>query len=286
MNNKAIQLAAVLVVLSLGAFALSHQSYKAYQHPDSLKMWVLDVGQGDAILLDTPDNKHILIDGGPDNSVLSQLQRALPVGVKELTAIISTHDDADHLSGINQVIQHYTVDKIILSGAVDSTQTYKTFVSLVAKYNIPLEKVHAGASIDEGDLHGVVIWPLVSQDGRQPVEQNTISVVVYWQYGEETILTEGDAQAEQEQQMLGTGFIRPVDILKVGHHGSATSSTESFLKALSPKLAVISVGRNNTYNLPNPGVIDRFKRLGIPVVRTDQHGTIEITITKNSFSYQ
>ncbi len=282
---KAVQFSLIIILLSLFAYVFSHQSYQAYEHSDSLKIWILDVGQGDSILIDTPQEQQILIDGGPDGSVLTELQKAMPATDKEINLIISTHNDADHLSGINSVLEHYKVDKIIDSGATNTTATYKKFLQLVSDNNIPVEVARIGTAINFGELKGVVISPSKNYIGVQPQEQNIASVVTFWQYGQETFLEEGDAQAQQEAEMMNNGLVRHADILKVAHHGSATSSTEDFLKALSPKLAVISVGKNNKYNLPNPGVIERFKYLNIPILRTDEKGTIEISVFLDHFSY-
>lgn len=284
-SNKVIQLIIAVVVLLLITFGASQ--YQAVENSDgSLHLWILDVGQGDAILIDTPEHQQILIDGGRGSAVLSELSKALPLTDKEIDLVISTHDDADHMGGLNEVMKHYKVGKIWLTGAVGTTKTYQTFLGLVSQKHILTEKVMAGAKVDFGSLEGIVISPLQSWDGITPDAQNATSIVTFWQYGTETFFLTGDAEIPQEQAMTARGVLRHADILKVSHHGSKTASSEEFLKLVSPKITVISAGKGNTYGHPHQEVLDRLKSLGIPVLRTDQDGAIRFDITETAYSYK
>ena len=284
-SNKVIQFIVAIAVLLLITFGASQ--YQAVENSDgSLRLWILDVGQGDSILIDTPGHQQILVDGGRGSAVLSELSKALPITDKEIDLVISTHDDADHMGGLNEVFKHYRVDKVWLTGAVGTTKTYQTFLSLIAEKQIPTEKVTAGSKVSFGPLQGIVISPLQSYDGITPDSQNSTSIVMFWQYGTETFLLTGDAEIPQEQAMIARGVLRHADILKISHHGSRTASSEEFLKIVSPKITAISAGKGNSYGHPHQEVIDRLKLLNIPVLRTDQDGAIRFDITEAAYSYK
>lgn len=276
-----------LVVLVLAALVVSQSRFTAQERErdDSLRLWFLDVGQGDAILIDTPDQHQILVDGGPDSSVLGEISKALPLTDKEIDLVISTHNDADHLSGLNSVLEHYKVDRVWLTGAVHTTQTYQKFLNLIRTKNIPTTIISGGEKVEYGELQGIAIWPLENWAGRTPSEQNAPGIVTYWQYGQKTFLLTGDVAAEQERAMLSRGALRPVEILKVAHHGSKTSTTPEFLAAVTPKVAVISVGKNNRYGHPTSEVLGRLGALAIPILRTDQSGTIKFSLWPDRYSY-
>lgn len=276
----------IAVLTILAAIVFGSQHYSAAERGNDLRLWILDVGQGDSILIDTPDHHQILVDGGPDSTVLQRLSQALPLADKEIDLIILTHNDADHLSGLNDVIQHYTVDKIWLTGAIHTTQTYQKFISLITEKHIPTEKILAGSTVSFGLLQGIAIGPFKNYDGVTPDPQNIANIVTMWQYGNETFLLTGDAEEPLEQEMIARHVLRPVDILKVGHHGSKTSTSEAFLKATTPKIAVISVGRNNKYGHPTQSILDRLRSFNIPVLRTDENGTIRFSIWPDHYSYK
>lgn len=286
MKSPIIRVIAILLILGAIVLASSQFSAAERERDDSLRLWFLDVGQGDAILIDTPDQHQILIDGGPNSSVLSEISQALPLTDKEIDLVISTHNDADHLSGLNSVLEHYQVNQIWLTGAVHTTQTYQKFLSLIQAKKIPTTMIDGGETIEYGQLKGIAIWPLENWVGRTPSEQNAPGIVTYWQYGQETFLITGDIAAEQEIALVNRGVIRPVEILKVAHHGSKTSSSEVFLRAATPKVAVISVGKNNRYGHPVPLILERLAAFGIPILRTDQDGTILFSLWPDRYSYK
>lgn len=281
-KNKAIQFIFAVTALLLITFGAAQ--YQAAERDGSLRLWIMDVGQGDAILFDTSDGHQVLIDGGRDNGILSQLSKAMPLTDKEIDLIIVTHNHADHLSGINAVLEHYQVGRIWISGAEYDSQTYRKFVQLVAEGRGKVESVTAGTTFSINGLTGIVLYPLESFAAREPENPHDASVVTYWQYGATTALMTGDAEGEHEAHMLARGIVKHADILKVGHHGSNTSSSEPFLRAVFPKVAVISVGKNNRYGHPYQITLEHLQQLGIPVLRTDQDGTIRFDITATGYS--
>jgi len=280
MNNLLRSGLVIIVLVFITIIAGRQTTFTAEEHQNSLNVWFLNIGQGDSILLDTPDGHQILVDGGPDSSVLRELTKAMGVSDKEIDVVISTHNDADHLAGINQVLEHYQVDKVWLTGAVHTTQTYQTFIGLLKNKQIPTQLVQAGQQVSFGDVHGVAIWPVDSYNGVTPSQQNAAGIVTYWQYGQETMVLTADIEAPQEQEIVAKNLLRPVDILKVAHHGSKTSSSDAFLMVAQPKIAIISVGLHNKYGHPNQEILDRLASYHVPVLRTDQDGTIECVVEK------
>ncbi|OGD60964.1 hypothetical protein A3A71_03630 [Candidatus Berkelbacteria bacterium RIFCSPLOWO2_01_FULL_50_28] len=276
----------LLALALLAAITYGFSGFQAAERGNELKLWFFDVGQGDSILLDTADHHQILIDGGWGSKVLSELSKALPINDKEIDLVISTHNDADHLGGINEVLKHYKVDRIWLNGAKHSTKMYEKFIALIAKKKIPTTVVTAGKTVKFGDLEGIAISPLTSFAGIMPQNQNDGSIVTFWQYGSSTILLTADAEAPLETQLVARGLVRQVDILKVAHHGSKNGSSEDFLRAVKAKIAVIQVGKNNRYGHPAPSVMTRLKKLLPKILRTDTDGTIRFDIWLDRYSYQ
>jgi len=284
--NKPLQ-QGLLAIVVLAAIVFGFSFYQASEQPsDHLRLWFFDIGQGDSIMIDTPNHQQILVDGGPNSSILQQLGKALPLTDKEIDLVISTHNDADHLAGLNSVLEHYKVDKIWLTGAIHTTQTYQKFRQLIEEKNIPTEIVKAGAKIQFDSLSGVVISPFESYNGLLPDAQNASGIVTFWQYGAETILLTADVDSDQEAEMIDKNVLQPTTILKVAHHGSKTSTSEDFLRVVQPKIAVISVGRNNRYGHPTEETLARLNKFLIPTLRTDQRRTIRFDITENQFSYK
>lgn len=247
---------------------------------------VFDVGQGDAILLDAPGDRQILIDGGPDSSILQELNKALPFTDKVIDLVIITHNHSDHITGVVEVLRHYQVKEIWLTGAIHTTEIFRTLLEEIKKRGIKTEVVSAGKTAVFGNLSGIVLYPLSSQAGVSPQDQNALSLVTFWQYGATTLMMTGDMGVEQEAELLGRGLLRPVSILKVGHQGSKTSSGEAFLKVIQPQIGVISVGAKNRYGHPHQEVLSRYQSLGIPLLRTDNEGTIRFDISLETYSYK
>lgn len=283
MRTTIWRLIMVIALLGLIVFVARSAQHRAEESRDNLRAWFFDVGQGDSILLDTPDQRQILIDGGPNSSILRELSRALPLDDKEIDLVISTHNDSDHLAGLNEVLKHYKIGKIWLTGAINPTQTFQKFVGLIKEKSISTETVKAGTKVTYGQLAGIVISPFDDFLGIQPSKQNETSIVTFWQFGSQTILLTADIDQNQEQELLSRNVLRPVDILKVTHHGSRTSSSETFLQAVKPKIAIIQVGAKNRYGHPTSVILDRLKSLSIPILRTDQNGTVRCDIKLQDF---
>ncbi len=242
-----------------------------------LRVTFFDAGQGDAIFMEIPGGGQILVDGGPDDGILAKLGSVLAFWDRSLDLLVLTHPHADHLAGLLAVLKRYDVAMVMASGVGHSTPEYAEWEKLLERYRIPRAVARTGTRIDAGN--GVVLDILFPAEdaaagATHPHDANIVSLLTH---GETTVLLTGDAEKMLEYRLL---FELPVlldaDILKVGHHGSKTSSTEEFLKAVSPDVAVVSAGRKNRYGHPHPEVVERLKRFGIRVRRTDQEGDIRM----------
>lgn len=267
-----------------------------------LRVVLLDVGQGDAILVTTPGNQQLLIDGGPDLAVLERLGDAMPFGDRRIELVMLSHTDADHVTGLVEILKRYEVEKVLMTGVVRDTAIYNAFLDAVRESKAQVIIADAEHDLDLGQ--GVlldILWPaprspsltkmlslncpsteVTAEGGGGPVagslfgcsvrEPNNASIVAKMVWKEHEVLFTGDIEREVEEQLLFSGMNLDADVLKVPHHGSKTSSSEAFLLAVDPELALISVGKDNHYGHPREEVLARYAALGIPVRRTDEEG--------------
>lgn len=234
-----------------------------------LTVWVFDVGQGDAIFIDGPE-KQVLIDGGPGDAVLEKLGAVLLPWDRTLDVVILTHPHADHVFGLNTVLERYAV------GEVFSTLAPYDEPPAVAFAQQSATPIVQGDVIDLGDgAQLAVLWPAISLAGRVSEDPNDGSVVLRLTYGETTMLLTGDAGVAEEERFAAAAG--NVDVLKVGHHGSDTSTGAWLLNIVDPEYAVVSVGEGNSYGHPSPIVLERLANVGATVLRTDVDGDVQIS---------
>lgn len=230
----------------------------------------IDVGQGDATLIQAPNGKVLLIDGGPKEGEAAVLATLKAKGIKQLS-ILATHEDADHITALDNIVNSYAVDKVYLPKMpTKATVTMERFASAVKARGLKFTTAKASVSVDLGvGVTAILLAPV-----RDTYEQdNNYSAVLKVSYGDTSFLFTGDAEGESERDMLSNGENLKATVLKVGHHGSRYSTTESFLKAVSPRYAVIEVGQNN-YGHPTETILNRLSTYGIKTYRTDQQGTV------------
>ncbi len=240
----------------------------------------LDVGQGDSILIRSDQGTVILIDGGTEKAgrsfVVPYLQE---LGVSQLTTVIATHPHADHIGGLIPVINNFTVEKIYADGQVHTTRTYERFLRLIEEENIPFYLARSSMTLSlPGIDHFHFLHP---QDTFLPGLNNN-SVVIWMQVGKTSFLFTGDIETEAEELLLELGLVPQADVLKVAHHGSSSSTTQAFIDAVDPSLAVIMLGEGNSYGHPHFSSLIRLT--GIDVYRTDLHGTITIRSERESLA--
>ncbi len=240
---------------------------------DRLIVWFFDVGQGDSAFIESPRGYQILIDGGPDNSVLDNLSEVMPFWDRTIDAIILTHPHADHLSGLVDVLQNYNVKTVYLTDVDYYTPDSAAFEDAVQWAEQKVEVTHS-FTIDLGQgVSFTIIYPKTSIVGQAFKDLNDSSIVGLLTYGETSVLLTGDAPAEIEP-IIAEAVVGPVDVLKVGHHGSAYSSSESFLQDIDSRYAVISVGEGNSYGHPSLLTIKRLAEIGSKIFRTDLNGSV------------
>lgn len=270
---KKILLAGIVTLFSSGYFYFTSQ-------PDGLlHVFFLNVGQGDSILIRTPSGKNILVDGGPAKKVLLELNETLPWN-SVLDYVVLTHPDRDHIEGLISVLKRYRVKHVLTTGFYKNDYFSQAFLKLVREKEIPVTLAEADGDIIFND--GVIfdiLFPF-SQHMEISDATNQTSLVAEVIYGENEILLTGDADMSIEEKLIRVTDSLDTDILKIGHHGSKTSTGEAFLHATSPAIAVISVGKENTYRHPHPSVMKRLLRCNRQILRTDQDGRIEMIFSK------
>ncbi len=240
-----------------------------------LKVYFLDVGQGDAIFIETQDRKQILIDGGPDNKVVQELSEVMPFWDRTIDLIILTHPDRDHIGGLPEVLKRFEVKGIVETGVQCEKAECVIWKDLKEKENATVILAELGDSIilDE-DTKILIFNPFESMAGEKISKVNNTSVVAKLIYGNHSILLTGDIEKQIEEKLVLAGIDIDSDYLKIPHHGSKTSTTEEFLDRVSPEIAFISLGLNNSYGHPHDEVIDRLEKRNIKYYRTDELGTI------------
>lgn len=237
-----------------------------------MKVHFIDVGQADCILVEN-NSKYMLVDGGNNDDkdvILDYLNR---LGVKEFEAIIMTHPHEDHIGSIDTVIQEFKVKKIYAPKKEHTTKTYEDVLNAVIETGNTLHAPKPGEKFSFGAVTITFLAP--SKDYGNNLNNWSIGIKV--SNGKHSFVMCGDAEREAEEDMLATKLDLSADVLKLSHHGSDTSSTKEFMKAVNPKYAVISVGKGNTYGHPSKSTIKMLKDNKIEYFRTDKQGTIVIT---------
>jgi competence protein ComEC len=245
--------------------------------PDNrLHVTLLDVGQGDAIFIQTPSGKQVLVDGGTSETVLlSELGSQMPFWDRTLDMMVLSHPDSDHITGLVPVLERYQVDTVIFREVKHDTEIYEYWQQLTQSEGATVYRGEAGLRItlDQG-LEMVVLHPGAEPVSGTETDVNNNSVVVRLVYGNVSVLLTGDIEAVVEHQLVAAGAPLESTVLKAAHHGSCSSTTQEFLDAVDPEMVVISVGADNNFGHPCADVMERLE--GLPVYRTDVQGVVEI----------
>jgi competence protein ComEC len=252
-----------------------------------LHVVVCDVGQGDGILIRTPNGSDILVDGGPDDSILSCLSSHLPFWDRTIELMVLTHPHTDHAAGLVDVLKRYTVLHFVTEKVLGQTATYKRLEDGLAAQRLSAQYLFSGDRIDLADKTQLLtLWPTREwlnstqlqaangQNDSQNLDLNGFCLVQLFTYGNFTLLLTGDAGANVEDKIAAE--VGRVDVLKVPHHGSKTGMSDYFLSQIQPSIAIISVGANNRYGHPAQSALDLLKTHNIKYYRTDQNGTVEV----------
>jgi competence protein ComEC len=240
-----------------------------------------DVGQGDAFVFRTPKNKIILVDGGPDWSLIYHLGKWLGFGKREIDILILSHGHADHISSLPEILKRYKVKNIFLpSGLFDFTSEALLAETKDSKIFYPQEDTCYHLEDD----CSLCVFPPV-QKFIDTSDENDLSLAVSFNCVGLSVFGAGDASKKRERSLLASNFFQPAKILKVSHHGSDTSSDIDFLTALQPSLALVSVGLDNRYGHPHQVVINRLVKMNIHIWRTDQRGYLKIISNNGQIYY-
>ncbi len=264
----------------LGAFALAagcvwSAVFWVQAQEGLLRLFVFDVGQGDAIFIAAPGGGQVLIDGGPDSTVLTRLGEVMPFWDRSIDAVILTHPHADHLDGLIAVLERYGVGVVVESGVEHSIAEYEVWRRKIRELGIPrIVAVRGGIMRLGGGARLDVLLPDRPYDARRVRNIHEAAIVLKLSFASTTALLMADAELSRERELLASGINIHADLLKVGHHGSKTSTSEVFLRAVRPRLAAISVGAKNRYGHPAGEVLDRLQAAGVEIFRTDRDGTV------------
>jgi beta-lactamase superfamily II metal-dependent hydrolase len=285
---------ALIALLILAYFYWSKRTPGPAPQPapsgDELQVHVLDVGQGDSILIVAPGGKTVLVDAGVPGSGKTVVDAMKRYGLKQIDLLVATHAHADHIGGADEVIRATKVVSVLDSQVPNATKNYEDFLKAIRESGAKYVGASPGQNFDLGGgatLNVLApVQPFFTKDQLRSGanEPNANSVVTRLDYGDFSMLLTGDAEAETESRLMNAGANVKAKILKVGHHGSRYASSDEFLRAGRFEVAVISDGEDNRYGHPSQEALDRFKALGIKIYRTDLQG--EITITTRGQGYQ
>ncbi|MFD3156031.1 ComEC/Rec2 family competence protein [Haloimpatiens sp. FM7330] len=278
----------ILIVITLTFFGCSTQTSQnlsqkskdnpQVQNPNILKIHYIDVGQGDCILVQI-NNKNMLIDAGPaqnHSKIISYLKNQ---DIKKIHYFITTHPHEDHIGGASYVIDNFCIEAFYAPKKISSTKTYKKMISSLRKKKLKIHVAKAGVSLNLGKN---TICEMLSPNNSKYEDTNNYSPIMKLAYKNKNFIFTGDAEALSEQEVLSENYDISADVLKVGHHGSVSSTSIDFLKNVNPKIAVISCGKNNKYGHPHKETLSKLKGFNCKIYRTDLNGDILISSDGNN----
>jgi len=274
---------AIVVAMMVVVAGCGKEITKPAEQGQQLIVKVLDVGQGDAILIRVA-GQTVLVDTGDIGTRDKMVAYIKKEGITTIDKVIITHPHADHLGGIPGILENFRVGQIYDSGQTTTTALYRQYLSLVNKKNIPFTVVTPGTEIViANDIKLKIFAPTKPFITESALNNN--SIVAKLIYNKFSILLTGDGEKDSEAHMLKSyGAELKSTVLKAGHHGSNTSSTPEFLKVVGPEAAIISVGANNDYHHPHPSTLKKYEQAKLKVYRTDQDGTVSITSDGNTYT--
>lgn len=255
--------------LPSGSPGASSQGSASLSQGDGLTLHFIDVGQGDSILAES-DGHFMLIDAGENDQGDTVVSYLTSAGVQTLDYVIGTHPHSDHIGGLDDVIRAFSVEKVILPPIEHTTKTFEDVLDAISEKGLKLTRPQAGDTYSLGKAAFTILAPI----GDYGDDLNNWSVGLKLTLGNRSFVMCGDAETAAETDIVNSGLDLKADVLKAGHHGSRTSTSDAFLKAVSPSYAVIQCGEGNSYGHPHKETIEKLETAGIQILRTDQLGTI------------
>jgi competence protein ComEC len=268
MIKKTPSLIMILVLLVLDVFLFK---YEAGAREPLVSVSYLDVGQGDSILIESTSGNRLLIDTGKEGTLGRPISKLLPFFDRKIDVLLLTHSDTDHIGGALEVLNNFEVAKLFISGDYENGELEKNIISLAKEKNVEIIEAVRGQIIDlGGEVYATILFPDRKVDDA---ETNTASVGLKLTYGDVDFILTGDMPSAVEDYLVSLdGKFLDSEVLKLGHHGSKTSTSKRFLQAVSPEHVIISAGKNNSYGHPHKEVLEKVK--GIDKYATYERGTI------------
>lgn len=277
----------VILILLLSSFFYTFFSYvqknffQVSNH--NLRFHFIDVGQGDSSLIITPKGKTILIDAGDEAHAKKVVSYIREQGIEKLDLVIATHPDADHIGGMDKVIKNFDIDVFAMPDVSAKTNQYKQIQRELKAKKMKATRLYQGDEVQiDDDIDFEILSPV---KGKKYDDTNEYSIVAKIVYKDTSFILMGDATMENEVDIINNVPDIDIDVLKLGHHGSSTSSSDYFITKTSPKIAIISCGKNNKYGHPHQEVMRVLKKHGVTPYRTDEMGDIVITSDGKEIKY-
>jgi metallo beta-lactamase family protein len=249
------------------------ESNNAKYVSNGTRIHFVDVDQGDCTLVES-NGEFMLIDGGESEYKEKVMKYLNEHSVENIKYLIATHPHSDHIGSLSYIVNNYKIDNIIMPNVAHTAPVYSHFINAVAGKGIKTYEPVVGDNYTVGDCSFTIIGPSKYDDNL-----NNSSVAIKLVHGNDNFIFAGDAEKSEENDIIATGIVLSADLYKVNHHGSSTSSSDNFLKAISPKYAVISCGKANEYGHPHEAVLNKLEDIGAKIYRTDQSGDIVVETT-------
>ncbi len=274
---KPIKLLSILIIVLITLCSCSQFDFDYidipddFEHSGELAVHFLDVGQGDSIFIEMPDSKTMLIDAGVNMLGKSILSYINSLGYSKIDYLVATHPHADHIGSMSYIVKHADIGEIYMPRVAASTKTYENLLEAISDKGLKIKSANAGVSIiDTDDFDVDILAPRTIDED----DLNNCSAVLKMTYCETSFLFTGDAETEELSQITDDVS---ADVLKVGHHGSRTSTTKEFLERVQPEIAVISLGEDNEYGHPHRSTLKYLGKIDAEIYRTDEDGTVTVT---------
>ncbi|MBR4868545.1 MAG: MBL fold metallo-hydrolase [Clostridia bacterium] len=250
-----------------------------------LQVYIIDCGQGDSIFTIFPDGKTMLVDASTQSGSDEVLDFLSAFGLSGIDYVVATHPHEDHIGGLDECINTYTVGQVFMPDITNTTASFERVLDAIEAQNLPIDVPNPGEYII-GDAKSEFSVQCLAPNREKYDDLNNYSIVLRLVYGERSILLTGDAEELSEKEMLKVGFELSADVLKLGHHGSSTSSSAKFIEQVSPTYAIASCGKDNDYGHPHSETLSKAKANGWIFYRTDTDGTVAILTDGSAISVQ